>query len=164
MFDPHTFPRSGHCPASAVVAAVRCAEAPLAIADLPDASIRFANDAFLVLVGRDASTLVGLRLVDLGASDMNAKPVPHAFRLILNRGDARPLPVALSTAMVTGVEGLPMCLLCSLIDMSGAGADDALAREAVLLAQVAAAASDLARASDVPGDEAAPGVALEATR
>ena len=52
-----------------------------------------------------------------------------------------------------------MCLLCSLLDARGEGADEAIARDATLLAQVAQAAADLMRESAKAASSPHPGQA-----
>jgi hypothetical protein len=160
------------CPASVVIMATRLAKTPLAIADAhtPGTPILFANEAFAALVDVDATALVGrslgllaaLPVVDIG------RGATTRFELAVNGGSS--LPVALSTAEVPGPDGRPFCLLCSLVDARGEGADEAIARDAELLAQVARAACDLMRESGAAartsesGDRGATasGIALEA--
>ncbi len=139
------------CPASAVITATRLAKTPLAIADahVPGAPILFANEAFATLVGLDAAALLGRRLGSLaGAAPVDVgRGATHRFELALHDGGS--LAVALSTAAVPGPDGQPWCLMCSLVDARGEGADAAIARDAELLAQVARAAGDLMRESAV---------------
>ena len=109
----------------------------------------FANEAFATLVGLDAAALVGRPLGSLAAAvpiDLG-RGVTTRFELALHGGGS--LAAALSTAAVPGADGQPLCLLCSLVDARGDGADDAVARDAELLAQVAQAAGDLMRESAV---------------
>ncbi len=78
---------------------------------------------------------------------MNIRHVTsRLLRLELVDPQGHAVPVALSTAAVVGPDGSPACLLCSLTDARG-DADEALAREAVLLVQVAQAAGELTRES-----------------
>ena len=142
---------SDGCPASAVIMAARLAKTPLAIADAhaPGAPILFANDAFAGLVGVDAAGLVGEPLGMLWASPAGAVQAGGTIRFEYAGKDGHSFPAALSTAAVTGADGTPFCLLCSLVDARGEDADAAIARDAALLAQVAAAAGDLMRESAV---------------
>ena len=138
-------------PASAVIEATRLAKTPLAVADAhaPGAPILFANDAFATLVGLDAAALVGRPLGSLAAAapfDIERGITTH-FELAVHGGGS--LAAALSTAAVPGPDGQPVCLLCSLADSRGDGAEAAIARDAELLAQVAQAAGDLMRESAV---------------
>ena len=134
------------CPASAVVMAARLARTPLAVADArsPDAPLMFANAAFADLLGCDAATLVGRPLRALA----NAA-IPHqgTVRFDLEAAPGHAFAAALSTAPVDGPDGVAFCLLCSLVDARGDGADAAIARDAALLAEVARAAGDLMRES-----------------
>ena len=135
---------SGACPASALVMAVRLAKTPLAVADARSTGrpILFANDAFIEFVGRDADALVGLPLAAL-IGDGGVELAQGATRFTLTVGERPGLAVALSTAAVADADGAPFCLLCSLVDARGDGADEAIARDAGLLAEVAQAASGL---------------------
>lgn len=139
------------CPASAVIVATRLAKTPLAIADAqaPGAPILFANDAFGALLGHDPAALAGRALNGLS-------PRPHAVvtpggsvRLDLEAADGRVFPAALSVAAVPGADGTPVCLLCSLVDARGEGADVAIERDAGLLAEVARAAGELMKESGI---------------
>jgi hypothetical protein len=146
MNDPTVQEPPAACPASAVIMAARLAKTPLAIADAHQAGapLMFANDAFAALVGEDAGQLVGRPLASLGMPALDV-PVPGTcrFDLVTNGGDA--VPVALSTSAVEAADGVPFCLLCSLVQARGEGADDAIARDAALLQEVALAAADLMR-------------------
>ena len=130
--------------------AARLAKTPLAIADAhaPGSPIMFANDAFATLVGLDATALVGRALGSLAAPPVAIeRGVTTRFQLAPHGGGG--LTAALSTAAVPGPDGQPFCLLCSLMDARGEGADAAIARDAELLAQVAQSAGDLMRESAV---------------
>ena len=149
--------------------ATRLAKTPLAIADAQGAAIMFANEAFATLVGLDAAALAGRPLGSLAAAPVDiGRGATTRFELALRDGDS--LTAALSTAAVPGPDGQPVCLLCSLVDARGDGADAAIARDAELLAQVAQAAGDLLRESAVAArlcesadrDATAAGIALAA--
>ena len=159
------------CPVSAVIMATRLAKTPLAIADAhePGIPIMFANEAFATLVGLDAAALVGRPLGSLASAPVDIeRGVTTRLELALRDGNS--LAAALSTAAVPGPDGQPFCLLCSLVDARGDGADAAIARDAELLAQVAQAAGDLLRESAVAArmgestdrDATAAGIALAA--
>ena len=140
------------CPASAVVFAARQAKTPLAIATASAPTILFANDAFAALLECEAGALVGRSLASIGTV-ADEQPASGLFtRLTLVDAQERSAPVALSTAAVAGLNGAASCLLCSLIDARGDGADEAIAREAALLAEVAQAAGDLMRESAAAAD------------
>lgn len=144
------------CPASAVIMAARLAKTPLAIAQ-GDSRILFANDAFAALLGIDAATLVGWALGALAESPVATVGAGTTIRLQLAVKDGAGFPAALSTAAVNGPDGAPMCMLCSLVDARGEGADAAILRDAELLAQVAHAASELmheSAAAERAGDSA----------
>ena len=140
------------CPASAVILAARQAKTPLAIATASAPTILFANDAFAALVDCEAGDLVGRPLASIGTvvDEQSASGVATRRTLVDSQG--RSATVALSTAAVAGPDGSPSCLLCSLIDAHGDGADEAIAREAALLAEVAQAAGDLMRESAAAAD------------
>ncbi len=156
------------CPASAVILATRLAKTPLAVADAhaPDAPILFANDTFAALVGIDADALKGRSLGSLSTSPTLDVARAGTTRFELAVEGATPVAVALSTAAVPGADGAPFCLLCSLVDARGEGADAAIARDAELLVQVAQAAGDLMResaiAARVGASTDASAIALEA--
>ena len=135
------------CPASAVILAARQAKTPLAIATVSTPSILFANDAFAALLECEPDALVGRSLASIGTIADEQPVSGRVTRLTLVDAQGRTSPVALSTAAVAGPDGSPSCLLCSLIDARGDGADEAIAREAALLAEVARAAGDLMRES-----------------
>ena len=133
-----------------MIMATRLAKTPLAIADAhePGIPIMFANEAFATLVGLDAAALVGRPLGSLASAPVDIeRGVTTRLELALRDGNS--LAAALSTAAVPGPDGQPFCLLCSLVDARGDGADAAIARDAELLAQVAQAAGDLMRESAV---------------
>ena len=160
------------CPASAVIMATRLANTPLAIADAhaPGAPIMFANEAFAALMDADAAALVGLPLGTLAAAGRVDVERGGTTRFELAVHGASALSAALSTAVVPGPDGSPFCLLCSLVDARGEGADAAIARDAELLGQVAQAAGDLMRESAIAartsgsneGGATASGIALAA--
>ena len=131
--------------------ATRLAKTPLAIADAhaPGEPIMFANDAFAALVGADASSLVGRPLGTLAPAAVVDIERGGTIRFELAIKGAGSMPAALSTAAVSGADGRPFCLLCSLVDARGEGAETAIARDAELLAQVAQAAGDLMRESAI---------------
>jgi hypothetical protein len=131
--------------------AARLAKTPLAIADAqaPGSPIMFANDAFATLVGVDAQTLVGRPLGCLAAAGPIDVEQGVTTRMELALRDGGTLMAALSTAAVRGADGRPFCLLCSLVEARGEGADVAIVRDGELLAQVAQAAGDLMRESAV---------------
>lgn len=140
------------CPASAVILAARQAKTPLAIATASAPTILFANDAFAALLECEPDALVGRPLASIGAVTDEQQPSGPVTRLTLVDAQGRSALVALSTAPVAGPDGSPSCLLCSLIDARGDGADEAIAREAALLAEVAQAAGDLMRESAAAAD------------
>ena len=150
LISDNSSPPSG-CPASAVIMAARLARTPLAIADAnaPGLPLMFANDAFAALVEAPAETLVGRALATLAASSKDSITTSGTARFELAIDAANSFPVALSTAPVTGADGVPFCLLCSLVDARGDGADEAIARDAELLVQVAQAASSLMHESAI---------------
>jgi len=131
--------------------AARLAKTPLAIADahVPGAPIMFANAAFAALVQVDAGALVGRLLGTLSMASACRLQAGDTTRFELAVRDEGSFHAALSTAAVLGPDGQPFCLLCSLIDARGEGADAAIARDAELLTQVAAAAGELMRESAV---------------
>ena len=165
---------TGACPASAVVMAASAAKTPLAIAQAcaGGPSIMFVNAAFAQLLGSDASSWTGRPLSALAAPAAIhfAAGTTTRFEATLD-GDRR-VPLALSIAAVPDGEGAPFCLLCSLVDARGDGADEAIARDARMLGQVALAAGELmseaaivARRSASAGiPENADGIALEAVK
>ena len=163
---------TGACPASALILAVRQAKTPLAIAQAPlsDATILFANDAFAAMLDCDPDTLLGHSLNALGGAAMAPTTPGSPVRLQLRGAGGQDIPVALSVAVVPGFERGPTCLLCSLIDARGEGADAAIARDAELLAEVAHAAGELMSesalaASQTHSDDAAmaaAGIAFDA--
>ncbi len=140
------------CPASAVILAARQAKTPLAIATASAPTILFANDAFAALLECEPGTLVGRPLASIGTVDDEQPSSGAVTRLTLVDAHDRRAPVALSTAAVAGPDGSPSCLLCSLIDARGDGADEAITREAALLAEVAQAAGALMRESAAAAD------------
>lgn len=149
MEQPAPLSAMSACPASPVILATRQARTPLAIADAlaPGLPILFANDAFGALLGRAPASFVGQPLAALALS-ADTRPVPGGtVRLQVAGAGGQAFTAALSTAAVAGADGTPMCLLCSLVDARGDGADEAIERDAGLLAQVARAASDLMKAS-----------------
>ena len=139
------------CPVSPVIVAARLAKTPLAIADAqaPGAPILFANDAFGALLGCDPATLAGRRLSALSTSSHADVTPGGTVRLDIETPDGGAFRAALSIAAVPGADGAPLCLLCSLIDARGEGADAAIVRDAGLLAQVAQAAGDLMKESGI---------------
>jgi hypothetical protein len=141
----------GACPASAVIMAARQAKTPLAIADAkaPGAPLLFANEAFAAFLDEPAEALVGRALTAFAASSDAPITAPGTTRFELVGKDGSAFPAALSAASVTGADGAPLCLLCSLVDARGDGADEAIDRDAELLAQVAHAASALMRESAI---------------
>ena len=139
------------CPASAVILAARQAKTPLAIATASAPTILFANDAFAALLQCEPDVLVGRSLASIGTIADEAASGPVTRRTLVD-SQGRSATVALSTAAVAGPDGSPSCLLCSLIDAHGDGADEAIAREAALLAEVAQAAGDLMRESAAAAD------------
>jgi hypothetical protein len=140
-----------NCPASAVIMAARLSKTPLAIADARahGAPLLFANDAFAALVDVDATTLAGRPVTTLAGLPGGAVEPGATLRFQLAQKNGNSFPAALSIAAVPGPDGAPLCLLCSLVDARGEGADAAIARDAELLAQVALAAGDLMRESAV---------------
>jgi hypothetical protein len=159
-------------PAASVIVATRLAKTPLALADAaaPGAPILFANDAFGALLGRDPAALAGRSLSTLSTPPHTDISPGGTLRMDIETADGRVFPAALSIAAVQGAAGAPLCLLCSLIDARGEGADEAIARDAKLLAQVAQAAGDLMKESGIAAgavpagdhDEAATRIAREA--
>lgn len=149
--DPLSSAPMAGCPASPVIAAVRLAKTPLAIADAraAGAPILFANEAFGALLGCETASLVGRPLAQLStAPDMRIAP-NGTWLLDIETEGGNVFAAALSTAAVAGVDGSPMCLLCSLVDARGEGADVAIRRDAGLLREVAHAAGDLMRESGI---------------
>lgn len=148
------------CPASPVIAAARLAKTPLAIADAhaPGARILFANDAFGALLGLDPAALAGRPLSSLSTPPQAVVGGDATLRLDVVTEDGKAFAAALSTATVHGTDGAPMCLLCSLIDARGEGADAAIARDAELLKAVARAAGDLMKESGIAADAQGPHV------
>ena len=141
--------------------ATRLARTPLAVADAsaPGAPILFANEAFATLVDVDAATLVGRSLGMLTVAPAADFERAGTTRFELAAKDGGSFPAALSTAPVPGPDGQPFCLLCSLVDARGDGADAAIARDAELLVQVARAAGDLMRESAIAAHAGASGEA-----
>ncbi len=160
--------------ASAVVMAAGMAKTPLAVAEAGaiDPSIMFVNAAFPELLDSDASSWIGRPLSALSTPTTLSGAPGTTKRFDVMLADGRRLPVALSVASVSGADGTPLCLLCSLGDARGDGADEAIERDAEMLTQVANAASELmgeaaeaARISASDGSGHASGeIALEAMR
>lgn len=139
-----------------MILAASQAKTPLAIASGPVLGIVFANDAFAALLGSEPDALVGRRLASLGTATVE-QPASGGFtRLELTDAHGRVVPVALSTAAVAGPDGSTACWLCSLIDARGDDADEALAREAALLKEVAQAAGELMCESAAASDSTKP--------
>ena len=137
-------PATGHV--AAIVMAASNANTPLAVADAAGARLMFVNAAFAELLDSDAATWVGRPLSALGREAANlAQGATVRFVVALDGGHRR--PVALSIAPVPGADGKPSCLLCSLVDARGDGADAAIALDAEMLAEVAKAAGDLMSAA-----------------
>lgn len=155
---PHLSSTPG-CPAAPVIVATRLAKTPLALADAaaPGAPILFANDAFGALLGRDPAALAGRPLSTLSTTPHADLSPGGTLRMDVETADGRVFPAALSIAAVRGADGAPLCLLCSLIDARGDGADEAIARDATLLAQVAQAAGELMRESGIAAGAAPAG-------
>ena len=150
---------AGACPVSAVILAARQAKTPLAIAHTqpPGATLLFANDAFAAMLDCEPDSLVGRPLNALGIGASGAVMPGTSTRLELATSSGRPFPAALSIAAVPGADGAAVCLLCSLVDARGEGADEAIARDARLLSEVAQAAGALMRESAAAARMTSPG-------
>jgi hypothetical protein len=146
------------CPAAPVIVAVRAAKTPLAIADAatPGAPVIFANDAFGALLGIDPGALAGRSMTSFARPPGSELRIDATVRLDIETAGGEMFAAALSTAAVPGPDGTPLCLLCSLVDARGEGADAAIARDAELLREVARAAGELMKASGMAADAALP--------
>lgn len=163
---------TGACPASAVILATSQAQTPLAIANAQaaGATLLFANDAFATMLDCDPGALVGRDLGALGVGVMAPIAPGSTLRVDLATAKGGTVPAALSIAAVPGPDGSALCFLCSLVDARGDGADEAIARDATLLREVAQAAGELmrettvaARVADSSNDPAtASGIAFDA--
>lgn len=146
-----SFLPTGACPASAVILATRQAQTPLAIANAQaaGATLLFANDAFAAMLDCEPEALVGRELSTLAVGVIAPIRPASTLRFDLATAKGGTVPAALSVAAVPGPDGLPLCLLCSLVDARGDGADEAIARDAILLKEVAHAAGELMRESTI---------------